>query len=113
MKHLKPAEILRRYRAVERRQYIIYILFVALVATVLPLSLTGALSDHTVALLLLGIMALGGACYHVRRCPVCGLPLFPPLRFMLPLECPHCYASFTSGLNRGFAPDQKGSPDPS
>ena len=80
---LKPAEVLRRYHTIERRQSIAYILFILAVAAVL---------------LVAALAALALSYFRIRRCPVCGTLLSTwPARFNLPIECPHCSTSFTTG----------------
>ena len=95
---LKPAEVLRRYRAMERRQLIVYTLFILAVAAVLLLYHSGIESGVAAGLLILALLALAWSCYVIRRCPVCGTALLSwPARFSLPLECPNCHTCFTTG----------------
>ena len=95
---LKPAEVLRRYHTIERRQSIAYILFILAVAAFLLLHRLGIESGVAAVLLVAALAALALSYFRIRRCPVCGTLLSTwPARFNLPIECPHCSTSFTTG----------------
>ena len=97
--NLNPSEVLRRYRSMERRQSIVSVLFVLMVAAVLLMGRFGVGHSAAVILLTLALLALAWSYYLIRRCPVCGIPLLSwPPHFSLPLECPCCHTSFTTGL---------------
>ncbi|MGE4548438.1 MAG: hypothetical protein AB7C89_02675 [Intestinibacillus sp.] len=97
--NLKPSEVLKRYRSVERRQSIVSVLFVLMVAAVLLMSRFGVEHSVAVTLLVLALLSLGWSYYIIRRCPVCGMLLLSwPPHFSLPLECPCCHTNFATGL---------------